>query len=64
MVPNSEDDKLLFQELTLCPNGARGWVNDEGARGFGSLTGKTEMAGGGSQSHYDEYQEQKEIHDP
>ena len=31
-VPNSEDDKLLFQELMLCPNGARDWVNDEGAR--------------------------------
>ena len=26
----SEDEKLKFQELTLCPSGARDWVNHKG----------------------------------
>ena len=29
-IPKSEGEKLKFQELVLCPNGSRDWINDGG----------------------------------
>ena len=43
-VPKSEDERQKFQELVLCPDGSREWVNDGQAGGLEGLQARLEAA--------------------